>query len=69
MKNILKNSETLFKNLLPGNRLTQDEVKNLQNFYLEIISQSSKISAEFKGISEWDLTTSESEIKKIINSW
>jgi len=68
MKNILKNSETLFKNLLPGNRLTQDEVKNLQNFYLEIISQSSKISAEFKGISEWDLTTSESEIKKIINS-
>lgn len=68
MKNILINNRNLVKNLLPGNRLTSDEVKAIKFMYYEITSQMAYISGELSGIDEEDLTTAEKNIKKILES-
>jgi len=67
MKNILRNSRPLFINLLPGNRLTQEEVKKLQNFYSEINSQFVNLYT----LLDTSYITEEviNEVKEIIASW
>jgi hypothetical protein len=68
MKNILVNSKETFKNLTPGNRLTNQDVVALKNFYSEIHTQWAYMHGELEGIDREGLSKAEKNILRILES-